>query len=53
VVYAIWSGVGIVLISLLGWLVYRERLDAAAMGGITLICLGVLVIQLFSHSSAH
>jgi small multidrug resistance pump len=53
VVYAIWSGVGIVLISLLGRLVYGERLDAAAMGGIALICMGVLVIQLFSHASAH
>ena len=53
VVYAVWSGAGIVLISLLGWLVYRERLDGAAMAGIALICAGVLVIQMFSHSSAH
>ncbi|AFL87240.1 cation/cationic drug transporter [Terriglobus roseus DSM 18391] len=53
VVYAVWSGVGIVLISLLGWLVYRERLDAAALAGIALICAGVLVNQIFSHSAAH
>jgi small multidrug resistance pump len=53
IVYAVWSGVGIVLISVLGFLVYRERLDAAAIGGIALICLGVLVIQLFSKSQAH
>lgn len=53
VVYAIWSGVGITLISLLGWLVYRERLDVPAVLGIVLICAGVLVIQIFSKSQAH
>jgi small multidrug resistance pump len=53
VVYAIWSGVGIVLISLLGWLLYSERLDAAAVCGIALICAGVLVIQLLSKTQAH
>ncbi|SEB59342.1 DMT family transporter [Terriglobus roseus] len=53
VVYAIWSGVGIVLISLLGWFVYREHLDAPAIAGIALICTGVFVIQMFSHASAH
>jgi small multidrug resistance pump len=52
VVYAIWSGVGITLISILGWLIYRQRLDAPATAGIVLICLGVLVIQIFSKSTA-
>ena len=51
--YAIWSGVGVVLIALIGWLVLKQPLDAAAMVGISLIVAGVLVIQLFSHSSAH
>jgi len=53
IAYAIWSGVGIVLISLIGLLVFKQRLDAPALIGIGLICAGVLVINLFSHSSAH
>lgn len=51
--YAIWSGVGIVLISLVGFVVYRQTLDAAAIAGIALIIAGVLVINLFSHSMPH
>ncbi len=51
--YAIWSGVGVVLIALIGWLVLKQPLDAAAMVGIGLIVAGVLVIQLFSHSAPH
>ena len=51
--YAIWSGVGIVLISLIGFVVYRQTLDAAAIAGIVLIIAGVLVINLFSRSMPH
>mgnify|MGYP003583550713 CR=1 FL=1 len=51
--YAIWSGVGVVLIALIGWLVLKQPLDAAGMVGIGLIVAGVLVIQLFSHSAPH
>jgi small multidrug resistance pump len=53
VAYAIWSGVGIVLVSLIGWVFYQQSLDLAACFGICLIILGVLVIQLFSASGAH
>ncbi len=53
IAYAIWSGVGIVLISLLGWVVYRQTLDLPALLGMGLILAGVLVINLFSKSSAH
>lgn len=53
IVYAIWSGVGIVLISVIGLLVFKQRLDTPALIGIGLICAGVLVINLFSKSSAH
>ncbi|HFL1973127.1 SMR family transporter [Stenotrophomonas maltophilia] len=53
IAYAIWSGVGIVLISLIGLMVFKQRLDAPALIGIGLICAGVLVIKLFSRSSAH
>jgi small multidrug resistance pump len=51
--YAIWSGVGIVLISLIGYFVYKQALDWPAVIGIALILVGVLIIQLFSAAAAH
>lgn len=51
--YAIWSGVGLVLISLIGWLVFKQPLDVPAMLGIALIAAGVMVINLFSKSAPH
>lgn len=53
IAYAIWSGAGIVLISLLGWLVSGQKLDFPAIAGMFLICAGVLVINIFSKSSPH
>lgn len=53
IAYAIWSGVGIVLISALGWVLYRQRLDLPALLGMGLILAGVLVINLFSKSVSH
>lgn len=53
IAYAIWSGCGIVLISLMGWIIFGQRLDAAAMAGMGLIVAGVIVINLFSRSTAH
>src|SRR5687767_1009841 len=50
VAYAIWSGVGIVLISLVGWLVLKQPLDLPAMLGMGLIVAGVIVIQVFSRT---
>lgn len=50
VAYAIWSGVGVVLIALVGWVVFRQSLDMPALLGIGLILAGVMVIQLFSTS---
>lgn len=52
VVYAIWSGLGIVLIGLVGWLLYGQKLDVPALLGMALIVCGVLVIQLFSKTTA-
>jgi small multidrug resistance pump len=49
-VYAIWSGVGLVGISLVGWLIYGERLNAGAFVGIGLIGAGVVVLQLHGRS---
>ena len=52
IVYAIWSGVGIVLIALTGYFVFGQVLDAPALIGMGLIVAGVLVINLFSRSAA-
>jgi small multidrug resistance pump len=53
IAYAIWSGVGIVLISLAGWLIYKQLLDLPAIVGMGLIMAGVVVINLFSKSTVH
>ncbi len=53
IMYAIWSGTGIVLVSLLGWVVYKQTLDIPAILGLGLIIAGVLVINLFSTSVSH
>ena len=53
VAYAIWSGVGLVLITLAAWLIHQQRLDWPAVAGIALIVAGVMVINLFSASAAH
>ncbi|TGG95616.1 QacE family quaternary ammonium compound efflux SMR transporter [Natronospirillum operosum] len=53
VAYAVWAGLGIVLIALVSWLVYGQRLDLPAIIGMALIIGGVVVIQLFSRTSAH
>ena len=51
--YALWSGVGIVLISAVGWLWLGQRLDAPALLGLGLIIAGVVVINVFSKSITH
>lgn len=51
--YAIWSGAGIVLVSVIAWVFFKQRLDAPALIGMGLIVAGVSVIQLFSKSTAH
>lgn len=53
VAYAIWSGVGVILISLAGWLLYDQKLDLAAILGIALITAGTLVLNIFSKSVMH
>ncbi|MDG3576218.1 multidrug efflux SMR transporter [Rhizobium sp. YJ-22] len=51
--YAIWSGLGIVLISAVGYFFFRQTLDLAAIIGLGLIIAGVLVVNLFSNSISH
>jgi small multidrug resistance pump len=53
VAYAIWSGVGIVLVSLVALVIYKQVLDLPALLGIGLIMAGVLVINLFSKTTGH
>jgi small multidrug resistance pump len=53
IAYAIWSGVGIVLISLVGLLLYRQSLDLPAVIGMALILVGVLIINVFSKTAGH
>jgi len=53
VVYAVWSGVGVVLITLVGWLVFKQNLDVPALIGIGLIATGVVVLNFFSKAVPH
>ncbi|QCR36959.1 multidrug efflux SMR transporter [Nissabacter sp. SGAir0207] len=53
VAYAIWSGMGVVLITLVGWVLFGQRLDMPALIGMALIVIGVVVMNLFSHSVGH
>ena len=53
VAYAIWSGVGIVMISIIARVLFGQKLDPPAIIGMALIVVGVLVINLFSKSTAH
>jgi small multidrug resistance pump len=52
IAYAVWSGVGIILITLIARFVYDQRLDLPAIIGMALIVAGVLVMNLFSKSLA-
>jgi len=52
ITYAVWSGVGIVAVSIFGWLFYKQSLDLAAIVGMGMILAGVLTIHLFSKSAA-
>lgn len=53
VAYAIWSGVGIVLISIVGWVAFKQSLDWPAIVGMGLIVAGVVVINVFSATVRH
>jgi len=53
IAYAIWSGAGVALVGIVGWIWLGQKLDAGALVGIGLIIAGVLVINIFSQSVAH
>jgi small multidrug resistance pump len=52
IVYAIWSGLGIVLIAAIGFVVFHQRLDLPALLGLAMIIGGILIIHLFSATDA-
>ncbi|MBB5721949.1 small multidrug resistance pump [Loktanella ponticola] len=53
IMYAIWSGLGIVLIAAIGYIVFNQKLDLPAVIGIGMILAGILIINLFSTSGTH
>ena len=53
IVYALWSGLGIVTITIIGFVIFGQSLDAAAIAGLTLIIAGIVVIQMFSNTTSH
>lgn len=53
IAYAIWSGVGIVLITLIGYFYYKQTVDVPAIIGVCFIVLGVIIINVFSKTSMH
>lgn len=53
IAYAVWSGVGIVLITTVAWFVFDQKLDVWGIIGIVLIMSGVLILNLLSKSSSH
>lgn len=53
IAYAIWAGVGVVLIALIGWLIFGQKLDLPAVIGISFIIAGVITLNVFSSSVSH
>ena len=53
IAYAIWSGAGIVLVTIIAWIVFDQKLDVWGIIGIALIMSGVLVLNLLSKTSSH
>lgn len=53
IVYAIWSGAGIVLVAAVGYFLYGQKLDLAALVGIGFILTGVMIVNLLSKTVGH
>jgi len=53
IAYAVWSGMGVTLVALIGWLLFGQKLDLAAVLGMGLIIAGVIVLNLFSSTAQH
>ena len=53
IAYAIWSGLGIVLVTLVAWFMYGQKLDLFGYVGMGLIVSGVIVLNVLSKTSTH
>jgi small multidrug resistance pump len=53
IAYAIWSGVGVALVSIVGWVIYHQSLNTGSLVGIALIISGVIVLSLYSTIGEH
>ena len=53
IAYAVWSGVGILLICIVGWMFFEQKLDLAAIVGLIFIVTGVVILNVFSKSAMH
>jgi len=53
IAYAVWSGMGIVLISLTAWILFGQKIDGWGLLGMSLILIGVLILNLLSKTSNH
>jgi small multidrug resistance pump len=53
IAYAVWSGVGVALITIVGWVLFDQKLDAAGAVGIGLIVSGVIVLNVFTRTTGH
>lgn len=53
IAYAIWAGAGVASIALIGWVAFDQKLDLAAIIGVSFIVLGVIIINVFSSSVSH
>lgn len=53
IMYALWSGLGIIFIAIIGWVYFGQKLDLAAIFGMSLILAGIVVINLFSSTATH
>jgi multidrug transporter EmrE-like cation transporter len=53
IAYAIWAGLGIVLVAAIAWIMHGQKLDAWALVGMALIASGILVLNLLSKATAH
>ena len=51
--YAVWSGMGVVFITLIGRFYFGQRLETPALAGIALIIVGVIMVQIFSGADSH
>lgn len=53
IAYAVWAGLGIVLLAVVGWMVFGQALDAPALLGMALILAGIIIMNVFSKTVSH